>query len=78
MTALGMRVTNARYQKNSRKVKQGRETFIVESIVGCRYYEGVYEYEVLWEGYEESSYIDADKLNCIDLIEEFEKGLDGN
>lgn len=41
-------------------------------IVGSRIYRGEYQYEVLYEGKDEVEWVAADKLDCIDLIEEFE------
>lgn len=72
MVKKGMRVANARYQKNSRKIVRGNKVFTVESVVGRAFFEGVTQYQVYWVGYDEPSWIEADKLNYIDLIEEYE------
>ena len=41
-------------------------------IRGSRYYEGKYQYEVLWGGEEDTTWELADRLNCIELIEKYE------
>jgi hypothetical protein len=42
------------------------------AIKGSRYFESKYQYEVKWAGYDETIWIDADKLACYNLIEEYE------
>lgn len=44
----------------------------VEEVIGSREYKGVYQYEVVMKGQEQAVWMDADKLLCTDLIEEFE------
>ena len=53
-------------------VKVGEEVYVVEAILGSRIFEGVYQYEVSWEGEEETTWHNADTLSCYDLIDEFE------
>ena len=45
------------------------------AILGSRYYEGRYQYEVRWEGEEDTTWEWADTLNCIELIENYEIDL---
>lgn len=42
------------------------------AIVGSRFFGGSYQYEVQWEGDEETYWENADSLTCIDLIEQYE------
>lgn len=73
MVKKGMRQPEMRYEEYSRKVRNGRTSFTVESIIGNRYLEGVYQYKVVWEGYDDATWVDADRLTCIDLIEAYEQ-----
>jgi hypothetical protein len=67
-----MRVSTTRYNLISRKVLERRDHFEVEAIKGIRHFESKYQYEVKWTGYDETTWIDADKLACYNLIEEYE------
>jgi hypothetical protein len=67
-----MRVPTTRYNSISREVLEGGDHFEVEAIKGSRHFESKYQYEVKWAGYDETTWIDADKLACYDLIEEYE------
>lgn len=73
MEKKGMRRPEMRYEEYSRKVRHGKDTFTVANIVGNRYLEGVYQYKVEWEGFDDSTWVDADHLTCIDLIEAYEQ-----
>jgi hypothetical protein len=41
------------------------------AIKGSWHFESKYQYEVMWAGYNETTWIDADKLACYNLIEEY-------
>lgn len=72
MEKKGTRRPQMRFEEYSRAVQDGKRTFTVESIIESQYCEGVYQYKVLWEGFDDATWVDADRLNCIDLIEKFE------
>jgi hypothetical protein len=42
------------------------------AIKGSWHFESKYQYEVMWVGYNETTWIDVDKLACYNLIEEYE------
>ena len=44
----------------------------VEAILGARWYNGIYQYEVRMEKKRKPMWKDADKLECYDLIDQFE------
>jgi hypothetical protein len=60
------------YNLISREVLEGGDYFEVEAIKSSRYFESKYQYEVKWAGYNETIWIDTDKLVCYNLIEEYE------
>lgn len=72
MQKKGTRVPKMRYEEYSREVRDGRRTFTVREIIESQYIEGIYQYKVIWEGFEDSTWVDVDRLTCIDLIEKFE------
>lgn len=44
----------------------------VEAVVDKRYHHGLLQYQLSWKGYEERTWQYVDKLDCFELIEEFE------
>ena len=46
--------------------------FVVESIQDQRIRKGKKQYLLSWVGYEEMTWQDADKCDCIELIEQWE------
>lgn len=53
MNPKGIRVPKARYPGSSgRNVTSDGRNFVVEAIVANRVFEGVYQYEIKWQGYE--------------------------
>ena len=66
-----LRTPTARYMASTRVVMKARTRFVVKEIVGNRLFEGKQQYEVVWEGHQETTWMDADKLSCFDLIEAF-------
>lgn len=75
MEKKGTRKPQMRFEAYSRAVRDGKNTFTVQEILESQYFEGVYQYRVLWEGFEDSTWVDADRLSCIDLIEKFEGSI---
>lgn len=71
MRRKGTRQPKARYHDPNAAVA-GEEQFIPEEILGDRIFEGKYQYLVKWEGYEETTWHDADTLQCIEMIEVYE------
>lgn len=71
MKPLGVRTQNARFNS----VSTSQSTFIAKAIIGSRMLEGRYQYEIQWEDFEDTTWNDADQLDCIDLIEEYEANL---
>jgi hypothetical protein len=67
-----MRVSTTHYNLISREVLEGGDHFEVEAIKGSWHFESKYQYEVKWAGYDKTTWIDADKLACYNLIEEYE------
>jgi hypothetical protein len=67
-----MCVLTTRYNSISREVLEEGDHFEVEAIKDSRHFESKYQYEVKWAGYDETTWIDADKLACYNLIEEYE------
>lgn len=66
--ALGLRTTTARYSKTSNSTAG----YIPKAIVGSRIFRGKYQYEIQWEGYDDTTWNDADSLEFEDLVEEYE------
>lgn len=75
MRKKGTRVPKMRYEEYTREVRDGRRTFVVQDITESRYIEGVYQYKVLWQGFVDTTWVDADRLSCIDIIEKFEGSM---
>lgn len=71
MVRKGTRVARSRYVEEPQISDEG-DVFIPVSIKGKRTLMGVTQYLVSWEGYENMTWCDADKLDCIGLIENFE------
>jgi hypothetical protein len=67
MHPLGVRLPIACF--NTDVIPEQRNVLIV--ILGTRIFQERVEYEVLMEGRDFSSWIDADHLNCPELVEEF-------
>jgi hypothetical protein len=65
-------VPTTRYNLISREVLKGEDHFEVKAIKDSRHFESKYQYEVKWARYDETTWIDADKLACYNLIEEYE------
>jgi hypothetical protein len=64
-------VPTIRYNLISREVLEEKDHFEVETIKGSRHFESKYQYVVKWTGYDKTTWINADKLACYDLIEEY-------
>jgi hypothetical protein len=67
-----MCISTTRYNSISREVLEKRDHFEVEAIKDNRHFKSKYQYEVKWAGYDETTWIDVDKLACYNLIEEYE------
>jgi hypothetical protein len=70
LTKTGLRVPPSRYHDSS--ARPAATEYIPAAILGNRLYEGKDQYEVQWEGYEDTTWHDADKLTCYELIEQYE------
>lgn len=53
--ATGLHTTTARYNNSS----NSNIAFIPKAIVGSRIYRGKYQYEIQWEGYDDTTWNDA-------------------
>ena len=66
----GVRFPATRFQEN--EVVPDEQEFKAVEILGSRIYEGKAQYLIRWEGYEETTWHDADTLTCVELMEEYE------
>lgn len=69
MQPKGMRIPEARYHNTIPTSRIPQQPI---AILGNRVYEGAYQYEVQWEGQDYTSWHDADSLDCIEMMEEYE------
>ena len=68
----GERTPGTRFNEEARtSILNGREVE-VEKIVGSWYVEGRYEYEIVEERTGATMWIDADKLKCYEMMEQYE------
>jgi hypothetical protein len=72
MHKVGLRVPTSRFNDALPSASTLAEHYIAKSILGNRMYEGRYQYQIEWEGYDDTTWHDADKLPCIDLMEVYE------
>lgn len=68
-TALGLRLPASRYTSVEDLLP---EEYEVREILARRQYGGVEQYLVSWSDFSETTWVAADRLNCIDLLEAFE------
>jgi len=59
-------------QKNQHNLKLDEGEYIVKSIESQRVVRGKIEYLVYWEGYTEPTWVSCKKLNCDELLEDWE------
>jgi hypothetical protein len=72
MRKKALRTPTARFHESDRVVVEANTQYIVKAIKGNRFFEGRYQYEIEWDGFTDTNWVDADKLSCIDLMEEYE------
>lgn len=73
LRAKGKRQPRSRYTaERERIVTDGSVEYTVAEIKGSRMFEGIYQYEVCYEGYEGTYWKNADSLQCFDMMDEFE------
>jgi hypothetical protein len=76
MHKVGLRAPSSRFNDSQPVATTSTEQYVAKSILGNRIYEGRYQYEVEWEGYDDTTWHDADTLSCIDLMEQYEVNKD--
>lgn len=69
----GTRQPKARYH-DSTVEEEAEQQYVAEEVLGDRVFEGRYQYLVKWVGYDDTTWHDADTLQCIEMIEEYECG----
>ena len=68
MRGLGERAISVRFNSQNNIVQER----VAVAILAKRYSQGCCQYSVSWEGEDEATWEDSDRLDCLDLIEEFE------
>ena len=71
MLALEMHRLKARYF-DVEGAESLSEQYEVKEILARRSYAGEVQYLVSWVNYTDTTWVSGDRLNCIDLLEEFE------
>lgn len=75
MRKKGRRMPKSRFV-NDDEVEDESGNWVVEKVCGKRFVHGQAQYLLAWEGYDEMTWQYVDKLNCFELIEEYELGVE--
>ncbi|MFO0000719.1 MAG: chromo domain-containing protein, partial [bacterium] len=60
-------------QKKGSTKNLGKDRYVVESVDGHRFINGVLEFQIKWEGYQEKTWTPEKEMQCHRLVEEYFK-----
>lgn len=71
MKKKGTRVPKTRYVTDEND-EADDGAWVVTGVHGKRYWRGKLQYLLAWQGYDEMTFVDVDKLSCFELVEKYE------